>query len=388
MLRLLDDDLNRGASDSVDETDSELFKDDYESMNAGQEIDPETESYSSNNPAGGRPSNFDDSGYNSPNSENYSDPEFQTQYQADRRGNLIAQAKKAMKQAQAKAFRTVPKKIGEAMGDKHMFKDGSDAGREKAKAEARKKARKFARDKIAKKIGDKGLATGFKKGLSKETGALAKGAAKKVAGKAAAKVAAKGTAQVATKGAQTAISAAGAATGAETFGLGFLLAFLLNIAISLGVNDAVEAAFELKDGNIKQAYFLAVRAAMKVGMFIYLLLCLVSMFSIAGIFIAVPLLVFLNIYMIAGFAFKKIPQLQGLVWWEIAIIILADLFAFLILVTFIGALGWWLCNESGLGAGGVKGTVAGMIVSVYDWWNETNSGSVAADFCKYVKNGS
>ena len=383
MRLLLDDDSNRG-SDSVSNTDRELFSDDYSSVNAGQEINPQTESYRSNNRSGGAPSDFEDSGYDSPNSGNYSDPDFQAAYKAKKRGSLIEQAKKGMKQGQAYAQRSIPKKIGGAMGDKDMFGDDSSKGREKAKKLAREKARKLATDKLGKKIGNEGLKKGFEKGLSKGASSLAKSGAKKAA-QGAAKGAAKAGTKAATKGATAAVDLLGAATGVETFGLGFLLAFLLNIAISLGVNDAVDAVFELKSGDFKKAYFLAVRAASKIGIFIYILITLLSVASVAGIFIAVPLLVILNIYMIAGMVFKKNPTLQGMVWWEKIGLIVIDVFAFLILAAFLGALGWYLCTESGLGAGGVQGTAVGAIVSIYDWWNKTNAGSVAEDFCKYVQ---
>lgn len=394
MRLLLDDTSNRGSDagygvgKTVPETDQTLFNDDdgYQSLNAGQQTNPDFESYNSNNPAGGRPSVFEDSGYDSPNYRNYSDPEFQAYQEAQRRSSLIDEAKRGMKRAKAVAQRSVPKKIGEAMGDKQMFMGDSEKDRDLAKDKVKQKARDYLSDKIGDKIGDEAIKKGFQKGLSKGAKGLAKEGAKDAA-KTATKAATKGAAQAGSKvaaegaiaGAEGAVDVLGAATGFETFGLGFILAILLNIAISLGVSDAVDAAFELKDGDFKKAYFLAVRGASKVGMFIVLLLSLVTVFSIGGIIFAIPILLALNIYMLLGFAFKSIPQLQGLVWWEIIIIIVVDVMAFIILMAFLGALGWYLC--SGIGGGGAVTTA---ITTVYDWWNKSNLGSVADTFCKYV----
>lgn len=318
--------------------------------------------------------------------------QFQTGQVQDRQA-LINKAQQNMGRGRSALGSAATKKIGSALGDENMFADDSSEGHGAAHELAEKKARDFASEQIGKKISNEGIKKGFEKGLSKGAKDLAKEGAKKVGKEAAevavktgAKTAAKAGSEVAVGALEGAVDVAGAATGVETFGIGFLVAFLLNIAISLGVSDAVDAGFELAAGNPKQAWFLSVRAAAKVGVFIYLLLCLISLASIAGIFIAAPLLFWINIYGLAGLAFKKIPHLQGLVWWEVAIIIIADIFAFIILMAFIGALGWYLCSQSGLGTGGVSGTIAGAVASVYDWWTKSQAGSVAADFCKYVSN--
>lgn len=310
------------------------------------------------------------------------EPTYSTSEQGNsKRRGLIEQAKRNMKRARATVQNTVPKQVGKTLlGDNQIFRDGSSEGRKKAKEVANKKARKFVSDKLAEKVGDKALKTGLKKGLSKSASKVGKEGAKKV-GRAAAEKATKGVIkegikQGVGKGVGTTV---GAATGVETFGVGFLIGFLINIAISLGISDAVDAMFELSEGNIRQAKFLAIRGGAKVGMFVYLLLCLVSVISIAGVFLAVPMLFFLNVYMLLGFAFKKIPQFQGLVWWEIGIILIVDIFAFLILMAFLGALGWYLCGE-----GTVSNMVMGAIATVYDWWNKSDAGGVAADFCKYI----
>ncbi len=291
------------------------------------------------------------------------------------RKNLIEKAQQVARLSAGGKGKQAMKKVGGALGDSTMFDDDSRKGREKTKEYAKEKARDYAKEQIGKKITNEGVKKGFEKGLEKGASSLAKEGAKKAAGK----VAAKASGQAAAKGLQAAVTAGGAATGFETLGLGFLVSFLLNIAISLGVSDAVDAGFALKDGDVKQALFLVFRAASKVGMFVYLLVTLVFVFSIGGMIIGIPLLLGLNLYMLAGFAFPKIPHFQGLVWWEKFIVIFLDVMAILILLAFLGALGWYLCGE-----GTISGTVMGAIASVYDWWNKSSTGGVAADFCQFL----
>jgi hypothetical protein len=360
------DDTSKPGSDAVSATDDILFSDD-----AGNDFEA---------PEGGAARPVDD----------------EADGGISQRQNLINQAKQNISRS---AGQKAADKISSSFGQPDMFNDDSEQGRQRARELAKQKARKLAQEKIGKAITDEGLKQGFEKGLSKGAGSLAKEGAKKAAGKAAgqaagkaaAQTAAKGAGQLAAKGLQTAVTGAGAATGAETFGLGFLLAFLLNIAISLGVSDAVDAGFELKAGNVKHATFLAIRAASKVGMFVWVLLTMAFVFSVGGFIFGVPMLVALNIYMIAGFAFKKIPQLQGLVWWEIGIILVLDIMAFLIVMAFVGAMGYYLCSSTGINSGGVIGgisnVVLGFVTSVYDWWNSSTAGSVAYDFCQYVTGG-
>lgn len=302
----------------------------------------------------------------------------------------------------------------------------NDSLKHELKGAARRKTQDIVADKLGSKIGNEGIRKGFESGMRTQGGygklAKLKGdlskyssvsnyAADKAlqAGKAAGKKAitgaknlaqgakaAKGAQTAATaaktakagaaaaKGLQAATTAAGAATGVETLGIGFIVAFLLNIAISLGVSDAIDAMFKLKEGDFKEARFLAIRAGTKVGMFVVLLLSVGLIFSVVGIFLAIPILICLNAYMLLGAAFKKVAIFQGFVWWEKAIIIFLDVMAFIIMLVFILALGWYLCDETGLGSGGVTGAATGAVVKVYDWWNKTNVGSVAEDFCKYT----
>lgn len=300
------------------------------------------------------------------------------------RDSLSYRAGKAYQQKNI-ASRKAADYVGEKLlGDKAALAGNTDVARERTKAIARKKARQAASKRISEKIGDKGMRTGFKKGLSREAGTAASEGAKRL-GKAAGKklsetavqsAAKTGIQQVAGKGIGTAV---GAATGVETFGLGFLLGLLLNIAISLGVNDAVEALFELKSGNVKYGTFLAIRAASKVGMFIWLLVCLLTTLSVAGAIIGLPMLLLTNIYMFCGWVFPGIPYFQGLVWWEMLIIVLFDFFAFIILISFLAGVGWFLC-----GGDGIANNVVGVLAAIYAWWDRNSGASVAAEFCSYV----
>ncbi|HEX3095920.1 MAG TPA: hypothetical protein VHQ20_02255, partial [Patescibacteria group bacterium] len=387
-------------------TDQELFSDSddgYNSQNQGLPIDEDPGLYDS---AGDYkiPSNFDESGYESPNqyaAENTD--EFQQSRTDQRRRSLIDQAKRLNKRGRALIQNRATGKVGEAIGgDKQTFRNDTEKNREEAKRLAARKARRMARDQLTKRIGNEGINKGIKKGLSKETGKLVKEGAKRAgkrvvqgAAKGAAETGAKVAGQAAGKAAGTAaagalegaVTAGAAATGVETFGIGFVVGLLLNIAISLGVSDAVDATFELAHGDFKHARFLAIRAAAKVGMFFVFLVSFVMIFSIGGLIVGIPILVLLNVYMILGMLFKNFAPFQGFVWWEKGIIIFTDIMAFMFTLVFILTMGWYLCTATGLGGGGVRGAVSGAIVSVYDWWNKSTVGGVAADFCKFVNTG-
>lgn len=289
---------------------------------------------------------------------------------AERKRRLIDRAKRMAGKKLSKKY----------LGDTADTKENRD----RVKDVAAHKARKFVKNKVGSKIKNEALKKGFEKGFQKGTKKIAKKGVEK-----AVEVGAKKASGAAVKtGARAAVDVAGAATGFETFGLGFLLAFLLNIAISLGVSDCVDALFELKKGEYKQALFLVHRACAKVGVFIYLLIALLFMLGIASIFIAVPMLILLHIYYLAGQVFKKVGLLQGLVWWELAILVVIDIIAFLILMAFIASIGYYLCSTTGMSSGGVTGAVSGAIGStvatVYDWWNGSNAGSFVTDYCKAI----
>jgi hypothetical protein len=341
--------------------------DSYTSINPNYNIElDDDDAYPSVNP---RPSSqFEDSGYESANKDNFSDPEFQNYYKGQQRGGLMDQARRAVKRGRATVQRTIPKKIGEdLLGDKQAFMDSSPENRERVKELAKERARNALSD----NIGD-GLGKGFKEGIKKgakgiakdglsEAGKVAKGA-KNVA------TAAKGAKNVATaaEGLEGAIALVGAASGPETLGLGTIAAFLLDIAISLGIEDAVDCLFELKEGNIGKAKFHAEKAYMSVQMFVWFLIGIVFSISVTGFIIGVPIMVALTIYALLGIIFPGVGLLQGLSRnWELAILFIVDLFLFIIVLTFVAGVLWYICDQSGLGGG----NAAALISKVIDWWN-------------------
>lgn len=298
---------------------------------------------------------------------------------------LIEEAKKIMRRGAGRAPERLAARVGAPKEITKAFTSDTPENREQVKDFAKGKAREFAKDKIGDQLKG-GVKKGFEKGIEEGAKKAVQGAVKG-AGKKVAQSAAKDTTKLAVKGAEKAVvRGGGAVLGAGTFGLGFLLAMLLDIAISLGINDAVDAAFELKDGNIKKATFLAIRAGSKVGIFLWMLVTVILMFTIGGIFIAVPSLVALNIYMLLGSIpwLKGIPQLQGMVLWEKIILIAIDVIAFLILAAFIGGLVYYLCQQTGLGGGGLSGGAASVVVSAYDWWYGGTGATFANDVCTHV----
>jgi hypothetical protein len=137
--------------------------DSYTSINPNYNIElDDDDAYPSVNP---RPSSqFEDSGYESANKDNFSDPEFQNYYKGQQRGGLMDQARRAVKRGRATVQRTIPKKIGEdLLGDKQAFMDSSPENRERVKELAKERARNALSD----NIGD-GLGKGFKEGIKKE----------------------------------------------------------------------------------------------------------------------------------------------------------------------------------------------------------------------------
>ena len=117
--------------------------DSYQSINANNKNSQlnDDDGYQSVNPE--RSSVFEDSGYESANKDNFSNPEFQNQYRQQQRGGLMDQANRAVKRGRAGIQRTIPKKVGESLlGDKQAFMNDSPENRERVKEEAKKRARK------------------------------------------------------------------------------------------------------------------------------------------------------------------------------------------------------------------------------------------------------
>lgn len=380
--------------------------DSYNSMNAGRSFqDDPDDGYQS---SGRVVSDFQDSEYPSMNKEGMRDEEFQDQYHNSRRGGLRDQANRAYKRANAVVRNKPTKWAGEKfLGDKNAFKSDTPENREKVKEEAKKRARKYLSDKVGDKIGDEALKKGFQKGLSGGGKSLAKDgyntakvAAREARAAMKAAKAAKATADVA-KGARAAsaaaqglkagFSAVGVASAPETLGLGLLVSLLLNIAISLGIEDAIDMAFELKNGNLKKAKFHAEKAYMSIAMFIWLLVSIGLTFSVVGWIFGVPLLILLNLYAIIGIFFKNSGKFQGLARkWELAILIFADFVVFVIVSSFLAGLLYYICVESSVasafGGTGVIGTIASAAGSLVDWATGTEYFSTMSDICKDIKN--
>lgn len=212
----------------------------------------------------------------------------------------------------------------------------------------------------------------------KNAAKLAKGA-KNIA------TAAKGAKNVATaaEGLEGAIALVGAASGPETLGLGTIAAFLLDVAISLGIEDAVDCLFELKEGHISKAKFHAEKAYMSVQMFVWFLIGIVFSISVTGFIIGVPIMVALTIYALLGIIFPGVGLLQGLSRnWELAILFIVDLFLFIIVLTFVAGVLWYICDQSGLGGG----NAAALISKVIDWWNGTQYASMLNEGCQSIRN--
>lgn len=378
----------------------------YVSQNAGSQISPQPESYQSNNAGQSVPSNFEDSGYQSVNRPSLN-PNFKEQYYKKQQGGFGNQAMRAINRARAIAQKRAPNEA------KKMANDGQYQGllgEQWAKEKAKEKAREFAKDKVGKalekKLG-KGAGRGFRKALTGDAGSALKKqgqkALQKATGlgknakrakniKAAKNLKRAGQVGKGVKNIKTGATmvrggalAIGAATGPETLGLGFILGLLVNIAIGLGVEDAVEGAFKLKDGDLREARFLFVRAGAKVGAFIVFLLSLGLIMSVAGIIIGIPILFGLNVYMVLGLVFPRIAVLQGFVGWERIIIVMFDFMAFIIFAAFLAGVAWYICEQSGLGASGALGTAQSIGVAIVDWWNGSEYASTIQEMCRNIK---
>ena len=344
-----------------------------------------------------RPANFEGA-YESQNAANFSDPEYLKSKQPLQR-DTMSEARRIAARGRSN-IRKLSKAADQGVAKfRNTFDDDSPENRERIKKLAEEKAKNIAKDQIGKRVGNQALREGLQTGLDKGAKKVAKEGLEK-AGKAVAKkateeavkeggkLAAKAAVRGGIEAGKEAIAAAGAASGAATFGLGLILSFLLNIAISLGLNDAIDAGFEFEKylksqdkEDFKKARFLAARGAAKVGMFILLLLWLCAMVSVGGIIITLPLTLYINAYMILGFIFKKNGMLQGLVWWEVAIVVLFDIFSFIIFAAFIGGIAWWICNQSPVAPGGA---IAHVAASVYDWWTGSNYASTINEMCTSI----
>ncbi len=274
---------------------------------------------------------------------------------------------KAKDQAIRRLNRPIDKKLN-TLGQKAGFSNEALSGlsqdteenRERLKEEARERAKSYSKDvgkKLDNRITSRGLQTGEQVvgdiGQGARAAQEARAAASAAKGAKTATTVAKGAKATGTtvKGVQGAIAVAGVASGPETLGLGTIAALFLNIAIGLGISDAIDALFELKNGNPKQALFHATKAIYLIQGFIWLLVVLIANISVVGMIVGAPLLLIMNIYMILGMFFPGVPHLQGLSRkWMMAIIFLLDLFVIIMIVTIASGVLYGICTQTAIGS--------------------------------------
>lgn len=356
--------------------------------------DSDDDGYESQN-AGLEPNDDEDSEYPTANEQGFQDEEFQQQRQDNRFADVASRARQA---AQNKLKGKIGNKVAGKLGLPENL-DDTPENRERLKKVAARRARRELSKRVGDKIGDEGFKKGFQKGLSKDPSKLAReglqkartaakdarAAAQAAKGAKTAATAAKAakTGATAAKGIQAGIVAAGAASGPETLGLGFVVSLLLSIAIGLGIGDAIDCLFEIKNGNLTKARFHAYKAAMLILMFMVFLVAVISCLSVIGLFTGIPLLILLNIYTLLGLAFPSVGLLQGFSRkWEIALLLLIDLFVIIIFLTFMVAIMWYVCDMAGwVGVGTGVGSV---VAKVVDWWTGTDYATFINDTCKSI----
>ncbi len=366
-MRLLDDPTNRGSDADADYVPGQNARDSYNNSQLGN-----------------------DDGYQSSNQYGDQNPKVKEQSaQAEKNpsdGGFGGKVKRAMQRAQDSA--SALKALG----------DDSPENREKVKEEAKERIRKYTKDKLEDKLGKeagKFVGKGIKQAGKEAVKDVGKNIGKQVGkqvGKEAVRLGAQATArtaaEVATKAAETGLTAA----GPETLGLGFLAAILLEIAMDLSLGDAIDCMFELgaaakaaaradmaaANEHRKQAKWHAQKAYMSIAMFIWLIIAVGMSISLLGWIIGLPLMLWINVYMLLGIFFPKIGWFQGLSrWWERAFIIIFDFVVFVIMMGFIAGLFWWICQQSGLGTG-LFATIGAKLA---DWWSGTDFISTFNDVC-------
>lgn len=280
------------------------------------------------------------------------------------------------KRARALAERRLPKMLGQSLtGNKRAFFDDSEQNKERLKEEAKRRARRYAQDKVGQKVESEAFKKGFGAGMksAKRADAAAKAAkGAREAGSAARKAQqAARAAKLGKTGLQAAVTGAGVATGSATFGLGFIASIILNIAISLGISEAIDAVFALKAGKKGEALFHAIKAiALVVGFLVFLILALLLVTPV-GIMIFFPFWILFNIYVILGVIFPKTAWLQGFSRkWEIAILIIIDVYMIIFAGVFIAGVAVGICNVAFMGewvssSGGVFNYVAGKMIQFF-----------------------
>lgn len=417
---LLDDTTNRSSDANTPGTEYEPGQNVRDSYRDDQFED--SDGYQSSSPS--QPSEFEDSGYESPNRFGYQDPEFRDQFDRNeamrRQGGFAAQVKRAMNRASASVGRTAGKEGAKALTGKgtpvsalRALGDDTPENRELVKQEAKDRIRKYARDKAKEKLGtevkdlskdalkkaakesaQKAFKKAGKEGI-KQGGKLAARAGAEVGGKAVGAAAGAGTAVSGT--AAGAVGVAGVASAPETLGLGLLVALLIELALYLGLSDAIDYLFELGAAgkavaqrdfeaakqHRKKALFHAQKAAMLLLMGFLLLIAIGLSLSVGGIIFGIPMLFLLSLYMFLGMAFPKVGLLQGLSKKpEQVFLIIFDVVAFIILMALVAALFWYICERSGLGTG----LFAQIGAKLVDWWSGAEFVSTFNDACTKIGN--
>lgn len=321
---------------------------------------------------------------------------------------------KAADVASEKGLKSIANKFGvnkDSVGSAlKTLSDDSPENRERVKEEAKERIRKYTKDKLEDKLGKeagkyvgkgvrqmgKEAAKDVGKNIGKNIGKQVGKQVGKEVGKEAVKLGTRAGAQAVAKGAQVGaegiIAGAGVASAPETLGLGLLAAILLEIAMDLGLSDAVDCVFELTasanaarkmdfeaaNEHRKQAKWHAQKAYTSIGAFIWLLIGLGMSLSVLGWIIGIPIILLLNVYAALGVAFPKIGWFQGMSrWWEHMILIIFDFILFVVVMTFIAGMFWWICQQSGLGTG----LFATIGAKVADWWSGGTYVSTFNDIC-------
>jgi hypothetical protein len=229
--------------------------------------------------------------------------------------------------------------------------------------------------------------SGAKEQLRQEVRGEAKKALKNVVEKGAQKVTKQATKEVVETGAKVAVKGtvrvAEAAVDIGTAGLGIIINVFVEIALRLGFDDAFDgvAALAQVPPDITKARKLLVQAGMKVIIGLSVILIAISCFTIVGIIPALPALIFLHIYWFLGFVFPGSGWFNGFLKWELLVLIIVDVFVFIVFALVAAALLYYACNLSGLNTSlGQVAASAASAVGISDLAGQL--GAVCASFPK------
>jgi hypothetical protein len=157
----------------------------------------------------------------------------------------------------------------------------------------------------------------------------------------------------------------------------------VEIALRLGFDDAFDgvAALAQVPPDITKARKLLVQAGMKVIIGLSVILIAISCFTVVGIIPALPALIFLHIYWFLGFVFPGSGWFNGFLKWELLVLIIVDVFVFIVFALVAAALLYYACNLSGLNTSlGQVAASAASAVGISDLAGQL--GAVCASFPK------